>query len=162
MRHSREARTLASPILQHPLPKPGSRYPLPSFFSQAITSASSRRLTAFLRGCLPHLCTDTHAPASNGVLTLEAISVMWIPEGFGFYGSLSAVRRHRLENSERPGRQHVYVHCRNCDCRGYSLWFWFHRDRLGRMVLQRPKTTRLGGWLRISDPKCGKNPSSSP
>jgi hypothetical protein len=48
----------------------------------------------------------------------------------------------RTQNSERPRRQHAYNRSRNSDGSDSSLWFWFLHDRLGRMVLQIPKTTR--------------------
>src|SRR6202789_2939085 len=48
----------------------------------------------------------------------------------------------RTQNSERPRRQHAYDRSRNPGRSDSSLWFWFLHDRLGRMVLQIPKTTR--------------------
>src|ERR1700679_4201021 len=48
----------------------------------------------------------------------------------------------RTQNSERPRRQHAYDRSRNSDGSDSSLRFWFLHDRLGRMVLQIPKTTR--------------------
>ena len=88
--------------------------------------------------------TYGESPAPFVGFNSEAISVMWflkssvlmvIPER-------SPASATRTQNSERPRRQHAYVRCRNCDCSGCSLGFWLHRDRLSRMVLQLPKTTR--------------------
>ena len=51
---------------------------------------------------------------------------------------------HRQPDTEqlRPRGQHDYVRCGSSGYRNCSRWFWFPLDRLVRMVIQIPETTR--------------------
>ncbi len=92
-------------------------------------------------GVSPQPCTCGRPPAPFVVFNSEARSVMWFLQGPVLLVAPESCPAARTKNSERPGRQHAYVHCRNCGRRRGSLWFWIHRDRLSRMVLQGAKTT---------------------
>jgi hypothetical protein len=63
---------------------------------------------------------------------------------FRFDWSFLCAVLHRQPDTKqlRPRRQHDYVRCGSSGYRNCSRWFWFPLDRLGRMVLQIPETTR--------------------
>ena len=121
-------------------PKGTSPPPPPSL---PLRASEIRKMTGGQAPKWPHPCTYAHSPAPYGVFSTKGISVTCFLIAQFDWSFLCAIR-HRQPDTEqlRPRRQHDHVRCRSSDYSNSSRWFWFPRDRLGRMVLQIPKTTR--------------------